>query len=64
MNDEHYGWICPRCGMVFAPTQPLCPFCKHKKDREIKSDRPVKEDEGGYDDTYPPFPFPSKDMDE
>lgn len=21
------GWICPKCGRVYAPSQPLCLYC-------------------------------------
>ena len=21
------GWVCPKCGRVFAPSQPYCLFC-------------------------------------
>ena len=22
------GWICPKCGRVFSPFTPMCPYCK------------------------------------
>lgn len=24
---EQYGWICPKCGRVYAPTQSMCLYC-------------------------------------
>lgn len=24
---EQYGWICPKCGRVYAPTQHMCLYC-------------------------------------
>lgn len=23
----NYGWVCPKCGRVFAPNQEMCLFC-------------------------------------
>ena len=23
----NYGWICPKCGRVYAPTQTMCLYC-------------------------------------
>ena len=24
----NYGWICPKCGRVYAPSQEMCLYCK------------------------------------
>lgn len=26
-----YGWICPKCGRVLAPSMTFCPFCANEK---------------------------------
>jgi predicted amidophosphoribosyltransferase len=34
MNDVHIyekGWVCPRCGKVWAPSERECPECNHPK---------------------------------
>ena len=31
---KNYGWICPRCGFVFAPTVPSCLRCVGKIKKE------------------------------
>ena len=27
----NYGWICPKCGRVYAPTQMMCLYCGGSK---------------------------------
>ena len=27
----NYGWICPKCGRVYAPTQMMCLYCGGKQ---------------------------------
>ena len=29
---EQYGWICPKCGRVYAPTQNMCLYCGKQTD--------------------------------
>ena len=27
----NYGWVCPKCGRVYAPNQEMCLFCGQKE---------------------------------
>ena len=31
-----YGWVCPKCGRVYAPQVTLCAYCNKKIKKEKK----------------------------
>lgn len=31
-KNIEYGWVCPKCGRVMAPTVTMCPFCNGTND--------------------------------
>lgn len=31
---ELYGWICPKCGRVYAPQDVICVYCNEKEREE------------------------------
>lgn len=33
-HDQNIGWICPKCGRVYAPTVKECPNCNPKQAQE------------------------------
>ena len=35
---EQYGWICPKCGRVYAPTQVMCLYCNGETTSVLQSD--------------------------
>ena len=37
LNGFNYGWICPKCGSVYAPTQHECYRCAPSTKYEVSS---------------------------
>lgn len=33
-----YGWICPKCGRVYAPSQNMCLYCGGTQDEKVSRD--------------------------
>lgn len=33
-----YGWVCPKCGRVYAPTQEMCLYCNGETTSTLQSD--------------------------
>lgn len=33
---SRYGWVCPKCGRVYAPQVTLCAYCNKKIKKEKK----------------------------
>ena len=57
---EQYGWICPKCGRVYAPTQHMCLYCGPGKlgltsisDSTVPSEEELKK----YTNTTDPFKY-------
>lgn len=57
---EQYGWICPKCGRVYSPTQSMCLYCGPGKlgltgisDSAILSEEEMKK----YTNTTDPFKY-------
>ena len=34
----NYGWICPKCGRVYAPSQEMCLYCGGAQDEKVYRD--------------------------
>lgn len=34
----NYGWVCPKCGRVYAPSQEMCLYCGGTQDEKISRD--------------------------
>lgn len=34
----NYGWICPKCGRVYAPSQEMCLYCGGTQDEKVSRD--------------------------
>ena len=34
----NYGWICPKCGRVYAPSQEMCLYCGGSQDEKVSRD--------------------------
>lgn len=33
MVNGEIGWVCPKCGRIYAPTVTQCPYCKTVNDK-------------------------------
>ena len=37
---RNYGWVCPKCGRVYAPKVTICAYCNNKlKKEKTKNER-------------------------
>lgn len=34
----NYGWVCPKCGRVYAPNQEMCLYCNGETASTLQSD--------------------------
>ena len=49
-QQDHFapqGWVCPKCGRVYAPSTPMCWYCGNKTaiNQTTTSAKPVNFDE-------------------
>ena len=47
----NYGWVCPKCGRVYAPSQEMCLYCGPYS--QTDSAKPSRKQEGiSWDNSY------------